>query len=106
MAQKKIPSASFLDSLRYNLVQTLPVYTQGLFTRSRFWVSLWTKLGSDSRAIRLLTRMRGKHGPHFYVSIMGNQTLLVLDREGAEHVLNNSPEESDGARVAPKLSPE
>ena len=92
MAQKKIPSASLFESLRYNLVQTLPVYTQGLFTRRRFWVSFWTMLGSDSRANRLLTRMRGKHGPHFYVSIMGNRTLLVLDREGAEHVLNNSPE--------------
>lgn len=92
MTGKTIPAASFFDSLRYNLVQTLPVYTQGLFRRSRFWVSFWTKLRSDSRAIKLLARMRGKHGPHFYVNIMGNRTLLVLDREGAEHVLNNSPE--------------
>lgn len=92
MAQKKIPAASFLDSLRYNLVQTLPAYTQGLFTRNRFWVSFWTRVGSDARAVRLLTRLRGKHGPHFYVSIPGNRTLLVLDRAGAEHVLNNSPE--------------
>lgn len=92
MAQKKIPAASFFDSLRYNLVQTLPVYTQGLFTRNRLCVSFWTMLGSDARAVRLLTRLRRKHGPHFYVGIMGNRTLLVLGREGAEHVLNNSPE--------------
>ena len=41
MAQNTIPSASFFESLRYNLVQTLPAYTQGLFTRRRFWVSFW-----------------------------------------------------------------
>jgi cytochrome P450 len=92
MAETKIPSASFLYSLRYNLAQTLPVYMQGLFTRSKFWVSFWTRLGSDSRTIKLLTRMRDKYGPRVYVSIGGNRTLLLLDREGAEHVLKNSPE--------------
>jgi len=92
MAEKKIPAASLFESLHYNLVQTLPVYTQGLFTRNRFWVSLWSKLGSDTRAVRLLARLRRKHGPHFYVGIGGNRTLLVLDRAGAGHVLKNSPE--------------
>ncbi len=92
MAQNKIPSASFLESLRYNLVQTLPAYTQGLFTRNRFWVSFWTRLDSDARAVRLLSRLRGKHGPRFYVGVGGSRMLLVLDREGAEHVLKNSPE--------------
>ena len=51
MAERTIPSASFLDSLRYNLAQTLPVYMQGLFTRRKFWVSLWTWLGSDRRVV-------------------------------------------------------
>ena len=92
MAQKTIPSASFLDSLRYNLAQTFPLYLQGLFTRSKFWVSFWTRLGSDRRTVKLLTRMRDKYGPLVYVRIGGNKTLLLLDREGAEHVLKNSPE--------------
>lgn len=92
MAEKKIPSASFLESLHYNLVQTLPVYTQGLFTRNRFWVNFWSKLGTDARAVKLLKRLRHRHGPHFYVGVGGNRTLLVLDRAGAQHVLKNSPE--------------
>lgn len=91
MARPKIPTASFLDSLRYNLVQTLPTYTQGLFTRNRFWVSLWTKLGSDSRAIRHVSRLRRKYGPYVYIRVLRSKLLLVLDRAGVEHVLNNSP---------------
>lgn len=92
MAEKTIPSASFLDSLRYNLAQTFPVYLQGLFTRSRFWVSFWTRLGSDGRVVKRLTRMRSKYGPQVYVNVGGNKTLLLLDHFGAEHVLKNSPE--------------
>jgi cytochrome P450 len=92
MTEKTLPSASFLDSMRYNLVQTLPVYLQGLFTRSKFWVGVWSRLDADARAFKQLKRMRDKHGPHFYVSVGGNKTLMVLDREGAEHVLDNSPE--------------
>lgn len=92
MAEKTIPSASFLDSLRYNLAQTLPVYLQGLFTRSPFWVSFWARLGSDRRVVKRLTRMRAKYGPQVYVNVGGNRTLLLLDRSGAEHVLKNSPE--------------
>lgn len=92
MAENTIPSASFLDSLRYNLAQTFPVYLQGLFTRSPFWVSFWTRLGSDRRVVKNLTRMRAKYGPQVYVQIGGNKTLLLLDHSGAEHVLKNSPE--------------
>jgi cytochrome P450 len=91
MAARQIPSASFFDSLRYNLVQTLPVYTQGLFTRNKFWVSFWTRLDSDSRAIRHISRMRSKYGDYVYLRVGGNKTLLVLDHKGVEHVLNNSP---------------
>jgi cytochrome P450 len=92
MAEKTIPSASSLDSLRYNLAQTLPLYLQGLFTRSPFWVSFWTRLGSDRRVVKRLTRMRAKYGPQVYVNVGGNRTLLLLDHSGAEHVLKNSPE--------------
>lgn len=92
MAEKTIPSASFLDSLRYNLAQTFPVYLQGLFTRSKFWVAFWTRLGSDRRVVKHLTRMRSKYGPQVYVNIGGNRTLLLLDPLGAGHVLKNSPE--------------
>ncbi|HKG14238.1 MAG TPA: cytochrome P450 [Pyrinomonadaceae bacterium] len=92
MAEKTIPSASFPDSLRYNLAQTFPVYLQGLFTRSKFWVSFWTRLGSDGRVVKQLTRMRSKYGPQVYVNVGGNRTLLLLDHSGAEHVLKNSPE--------------
>src|SRR4051812_7296947 len=92
MSEKKIPSASFLDSLRYNLAQTIPIYMEGLFTRRKFWVGFWTRLRSDHRVVKLLTRMRDKYGPRVYVNIQGNKTLLLLDREGAEHVLRNSPE--------------
>ena len=92
MSEKKIPSASFLDSLRYNAAQTIPVYMQGLFTRSKFWVGFWTRMGSDRRVVKLLTRMRDKYGPNVYVNIQGNRTLLLLDHTGAEHVLKNSPE--------------
>lgn len=92
MAEKTIPSASLLDSLRYNLAQTYPAYLQGLFTRRRFWVSFWARLDSDRRVVKRLTRMREKYGAQVYVNVGGNKTLLLLDPAGAEHVLKNSPE--------------
>lgn len=91
MAERTIPSASLLDSLIYNLVQTLPVFTQGLFTRNKFWASFWTRLKVDSLAVRRVTRLRKKHGDYVYLRVMTSKTLLVLDVEGIRHVLDNSP---------------
>jgi cytochrome P450 len=91
MSQATIPTASFFDSLRYNLAQTFPVYLQGLFTRSKFWVSFWTGLDSDARAFKAVARLRDKYGPYVYLTIGGTKTLLVLNHEGVEHVLANSP---------------
>ena len=83
-----IPTVSLPDSLLYTLLHTVPYFTQGIFTRSRFWVGFWSRVHPDPMAVRFISYLRRKYkSSYFYLA----RSLVVLDLEGIKHVLDNSP---------------
>jgi len=87
-----IQTLSFFDTLRFNLLYSIPNYLQGLFTRRRLWVSLWTKVQVDRFAIRFASHLRKKYGSKYFFTRVGNaRTVVILDPDGIKHVLANSP---------------
>ena len=91
MAQT-IPTVSFSDSLRFNLVHVLPYYLQGIFTRSKFWARFWTKFHPDPLAVKFGYYLRKKYkNDYLYLYMLANKTLYVIDYAGAMRVLDNSP---------------
>jgi len=87
-----IPALSLRDNLLYNLYYAAPMALQGAFTRSRFWVSFWTRWHRDPAAVRFVTGLRTRFGRDvLYLRLPTSRVLLMLDREGIGHVLDNSP---------------
>jgi cytochrome P450 len=88
-----IQTLSFLDTLVFNLLYTIPGYLQGLFTRNRFWVGLLSRLQIDGLAVRFVSRLRKKYNAKYFFTRAGGATaLVVLDHSGIHHVLARSPE--------------
>jgi cytochrome P450 len=87
------PRASRLESLRFNLAQTLPQFLEGPF-RKRPRVQSWlARHHPDPQGVRAVRRLRRKHGSDYvWVSLIGKPTLLVLDPEGVRRVLDASPD--------------
>ena len=87
-----IRTVSFLDSLLYTVLQVVPSYTQGLFTRNASWVSFWARVHPDPLGVRLLSSWKRKYGAELlYVSMLGSKSLLVLEPAGIRRALDNSP---------------
>src|SRR5262245_7296178 len=87
-----ITTLSFFDNLRFNALYSIPNYLQGLFTRRRFWVALWTKLQVDRFAVRFASRLRRKYQSQYFLTRVNNlKTLVVLDPDSIKYVLANSP---------------
>lgn len=87
-----LPSASIVESLRFNQEVILPNALQGLFRRRRRAVAVATKLGVDGRAVGLVGKLRDRHGPEpVWVNVMGTKTLLLLSVEDVRRVLEGSP---------------
>src|SRR5262245_16568851 len=87
-----IKTLSFLDTLRFNALYSIPNYLQGLFTRRQFWVAFWTMLRIDRSAIRFAAGLLIKYGSKYFVTRVGNsKTVIVLDPDGIKYVLANSP---------------
>lgn len=88
-----IPTISRLDSFRYALSQMLPNFLAGLFYPRRFWVGLLTRFHPDPLGVRIVSRLREKYGqPYLYIKLLRSKSLLVLDPDGIQRVLDNSPE--------------
>lgn len=86
------PTVSLLDSLFYNLVHVLPYYLQGIFTRSKFWVSFWTRFHPDPLAVKFGYYLRKKYkSDYLYLYMLANKTLYVVGYDGIKRVLDNSP---------------
>lgn len=95
-----IHTVSFLDGLLYALLQVVPSYAQGLYTRNPAWVSFWTRVHPDPLAVRLLSYWRRKYGGEYlYVPVLGSKLLLVLEPAGVTRVLDNSPHLYADARL-------
>ncbi len=89
----EIPTVSFTDSLFYNLAHVIPYYTQGIFTRNKFWVSFWDRIHPDPLAVRFGYYLREKYkSPYLFIYMLANKSLLVLDHDGIKRVLDHSPE--------------
>jgi cytochrome P450 len=89
---RSIPTVSLWDNVRYNLLHVLPYFLQGIFTRNRFWVSLFARVHPDPMGVRFVSEMRRKYGSdYFYLNLLASKSLAVLDLEGVKHVLDNSP---------------
>ena len=92
-ALAKIPSASLLDSLIYNLVHVIPSYLRGLFTPNRFWFTFWTAIHPDPASVKFVTRLRKKYRSNYcYLYMLTTKSLVVLDPDGIRHVLERSPD--------------
>lgn len=89
----KIPSASLVDNLVYNLVHVIPSYLRGLFTPNRFWFTFWATIHPDPASVKFITRLRKKYRSNYcYLRMLTTKSLVVLDPDGIRHVLDHSPD--------------
>jgi cytochrome P450 len=89
---KTIPTVSVADSLAFNLCHIVPYYLRGIFTKNKFWISFWNKVHRDPLAVNFIRRLRQKYNSdYFYIYLLRNKSLVVLDLDGIERVLDNSP---------------
>jgi cytochrome P450 len=87
-----IPKLSFFDGLIFNALYSIPSYLQGLFTRSRFWVSLVSRLQTDRFAVGFVAGLRRRYrSQYFFTTVGGAPGLIVLDPAGIGHILASSP---------------
>lgn len=87
-----IPTATRLDSLRYTFGHVVPYFMQGIFTRNKFWFSFWNKVHRDPLSVKFCKRLRLKYrSSYIYVRMLRGKSLLVLDRDGIQRILDNSP---------------
>jgi cytochrome P450 len=90
--RQTIPTVSLPDNLFYNFVHVLPYYLQGIFTRSKFWVGIWSRFHPDPLAVKFSYYLRKKYkSDYLYLYMLANKTLFVMDRDGIKRVLDNSP---------------
>lgn len=89
---RQVPVVSLHESLAYNLAHVLPSFLRGIFTRNHFWYMLWSRFHPDPLGLRFFSALRQKYkSDYLYLYMLNNKSLLVLDRAGIRHVLDNSP---------------
>ena len=87
-----IPTVSAADSVSFNLCHIVPYYLRGIFTKNKFWTSFWNKIHRDPLAVNFIRRLRQKYrSDYFYIYLLRNKSLVVLDLEGIRRVLDYSP---------------
>lgn len=86
------PTVSTSDSVAFNLRHIVPYYLRGIFTKNKFWTSFWNKVHRDPLAVNFIRRLRQKYkSDYFYIYLLRNKSLIVLDLDGIRHVLDRSP---------------
>ena len=87
------PSASLVESARFNSLVIVPNALQGLFRRRRQAVRAATAANVDGLAVGLLSGMRDRHdGGPVWVRVMTDRALLLLTPADAHRALQGSPE--------------
>jgi cytochrome P450 len=86
----RIPAASLLENLQFNVAHVLPYYLQGIFSRRRFWVWVWTSFHPDPLGVNFFRALRQKYGDYVYLRLLRSNSLFLLAHEAIEHVLNHS----------------
>ena len=65
---------------------------QGTFTRNPRWVAFFTRVHPDPAAVRFVGRLRERYrGGVLSLHLGLTPSVLVLDPESVQHVLDNSP---------------
>lgn len=86
------PTASFAESTFFNTAEVLPNLLQGLFSRRRRLVGVFTRAGVDGRVVRFCHRLQEKYAsPALYLRVGTKRGLLLFDRDAIRHVLEHSP---------------
>ena len=89
---REIPTLSLGDDLLFNLGYAIPMALQGTFTRNPRWVAFFTRVHPDPAAVRFVGRLRERYGGGVVGLHLGlTKSVLVLDLDAVEHVLDNSP---------------
>ena len=89
---RELPSASFVEGVRFTVQAMVPNVVQGLFRRRRRAVAAATKLNADGQAVGLIDGIRRSHGPGpAWVRVGTDQMLLTLATEDVRRVLEGSP---------------
>jgi hypothetical protein len=88
----KIQTASFVDSLRFNLSYVFPYFLRGIFIKDRFWNRVLEAIHPDPLGVKLCQRLRARYRTGFIrVNLVTRKALLVFDQAGIWHVLDHSP---------------
>ncbi|MEH6663952.1 MAG: cytochrome P450 [Brevundimonas sp.] len=93
MARTDLPRMSFSESAAFVSIVALPVLAKGVIIRRKAVVGLAEKAGTDSRAVKLMQRLRAKHGdgPLLVRNPVRPQAILLRD-EDVRRVLEGAPE--------------
>lgn len=87
------PRASLLDTLRVSLGVLLPVVAKGPVLRRPLVMALAEKLRADDRAVRVLQRIRARHGSRpLRLRVLGRSVTMVLSPDDVGRILAASPE--------------
>jgi len=87
-----ISTLSLWEDLIFNLGYVVPMAMQGTFTRNPRWVGFWSRWHPDPAAVRFVGRLRRRHPGGVLALHLGlTKSLLVLDPDTVQHVLDNSP---------------
>jgi len=88
----ELPSASFLENVRFNQAVVVPNALQGIFKRRRKAVGVATRVGVDGQAAGLLRDLRSAHGSGpLWVRVVKDPALLLLDVADVQRALEGSP---------------
>ncbi len=93
MDDRTVRNISILDNALFNLLYIVPYFSQGIFTRRRFWFSFWAKAHPDPAGVRFISRLRRRYDSQYLgMRLPSGKSILVLDIDCVQQVLDNSPE--------------
>ena len=89
----ELPSASLLESVRFNALVIVPNAVQGVFRRRRAPVGVATRRDVDGQAVGLIGghAAQPRAGP-VWIRVLRDRALLVLDVDDVRRVLEGSPD--------------
>lgn len=88
----RIATATWIDSVRFNVFHLIPYYLQGVFTRNPFFVGIMAFVRLHPFSARFGSHLKRKYGGDLlYIRVLVRKSLLVLSVRGIKHVLEHSP---------------
>jgi cytochrome P450 len=88
-----VPVASRLETVQFGLKVALPAFACGAVKRRRAPMALAERFQTDRAAVRLLVRLRERHGPGpLRLRVPGRSVAVVLAAEDAARLLEDSPD--------------